>query len=116
MVIDMVDIKSEQQFDELLEKNELVFADFWASWCGPCMKLKPIMEKVCKKHNVVLAKVNVDNNKSLAQRYQVSSIPVILLFKWGEMRSGALGNKSEAEIIKMIDEERNPPKEELKTE
>ena len=112
----MVDIKSEQQFDELLEKNELVFADFWASWCGPCMILKPIMEKVCKDKGVVLAKVNVDNNKSLAGRYQISSIPVILLFKWGELRTGALGNKSEAEIIKMIDEEQNPPKEPLKTE
>ena len=128
MVIDMVDIKSEQQrskvvdiksetqFDELLEKNELVFADFWASWCGPCMILKPIIEKVCKDKGVVLAKVNVDDNRSLAQRYQVSSIPVIILFKWGEMRTGALGNKSAADIIKMIDDERSPPKEALKTE
>ena len=112
----VVDIKSETQFDEILEKNELVFVDFWASWCGPCMALKPVMEKVCKDKNVVLAKVNVDDNRPIAARYQVSSIPVILLFKWGEMRTGALGNKSEAEIIKMIDEERNPPKEPLKTE
>ncbi len=116
MVICLVDIKSEQQFDELLEKNELVFVDFWASWCGPCMMLKPIMEKVCKDKNVVLAKVNVDENKDIARRYQVSSIPVIILFRWGELRTGALGNKSEAEIIKMIDDERSPPKEELKTE
>ena len=112
----MVDIKSEQQFDELLEKNELVFADFWASWCGPCMILKPIIEKVCKDKGVVLAKVNVDDNKTLAQRYQISSIPVIILFRWGELRTGALGNKSAAEIEKMIYDERNPPKEELKTE
>ncbi len=112
----MVEIKSEQQFDEVLEKNELVFVDFWASWCGPCMKLKPIMEKVCKDKGVLLAKVDVDNNKDIGRRYQISSIPVILLFKWGELRSGALGNKSEAEIIQMIDDEKNPPKEELKTE
>ena len=112
----MVDIKSEQQFDELIEKNELVFVDFWAPWCGPCKALKPVLEKVCKDKDVMLIKVNIDDNRPLAQRYQVTSIPVMLLFKWGEMRTGALGNKSEAEIIKMIDDERNPPKEELKTE
>jgi len=112
----MVDIKSEQQFDEILEKNELVFVDFWAKWCGPCMKLKPVMEKVCKEKGVLLAKVNVDDNKDISRRYQVTSIPVILLFKWGEMRTGALGAKSEAEIIKMIDEERSPPTEEIKPE
>ena len=116
MVIDMVDIKSEQQFDELIEKNELVFVDFWAPWCGPCKALKPVLEKVCKDKDVMLIKVNIDDNRPLAQRYQVTSIPVMLLFKWGEMRTGALGNKSEAEIIKMIDDERNPPKEELKQE
>jgi len=117
MVIDMVEIKSETQFDELLGKSEeLVFVDFWATWCGPCKALKPVLEKVCKDKNVTLFEVNVDDNKTLAQRYQVNSIPVILLFKWGEMRSGAMGNKSEAEILQMIDEERNPPKEEMKTE
>ena len=80
------------------------------------MQLKPVMEKVCKEKDVLLAKVNVDDNKDIARRYQVSSIPVILLFKWGEMRTGALGSKSEAEIAKMIDEERSPPTEEIKQE
>ena len=113
----MVDIKSETQFDELMDKAEgLVLVDFWASWCGPCMALKPTVEKVCKDKNVTLFKVNVDNNKPLAQRYQVVSIPVIMLFKWGELRTGSVGNINETELVKMIDSEVEPPTENIKNE
>ena len=65
---------------------------------------------------VELFKVNIDDNRPLAGRYQVQSIPVILLFRFTEMRSGALGNQNAAQINKMIDDEEDPPKEPLKQE
>lgn len=72
-------------FDEEVIKNEgVVLVDFWATWCGPCKMIAPIVEEVASEvTNAKFAKVDVDANQALASKYQVSSIPTLIIFKNG---------------------------------
>jgi thioredoxin 1 len=81
---------------EVLEADEPVLVDFWAEWCGPCRAMNPTIESLAKDFKV--AKVNVDTNQSLAGRYQVSSIPALMIFKNGQIAARHLGITSEATL------------------
>ena len=85
----VIEITDEAGFDKVVGEKEKVFlVDFWAPWCGPCRVLTPLLERCVEKkghENVYLVKVNVDNNKSLAQRFRVRGIPTVLLFSDGVM-------------------------------
>ena len=72
-------------FNKVVDHN-LVLVDFWAEWCGPCKVQDPILDELAKEINgkVLVAKVNVDDNRTLADKYGVMSIPTIILFKNGE--------------------------------
>lgn len=85
---------------EVLDNKETVLVDFWASWCGPCRMLGPIMEEVAKEANVF--KVNVDDNEDLAIKYNISSIPCLIAFKDGKEKERSIGLKSKDEILKMV--------------
>ena len=82
----VVEINSEN-FEELVLKSETpVLVDFWAPWCGPCRLLTPTLEKLADEtESVVIAKLNVDENQSLAAKYQVRGIPTLILFKDGNL-------------------------------
>ena len=81
-----VNIFSEDNFTEsVLNSEKPVLVDFWASWCGPCRMLAPVVEELSDEHpEIVFGKVNVDECPELAMRYNISSIPALLLFRGGE--------------------------------
>ena len=86
--------------EEVLDSKEVVLVDFWASWCGPCRMLGPIMEEVAKE--VKVCKVNVDEEEELAAKYSISSIPCVIAFKDGKEISRSIGLKSKDDILKMV--------------
>lgn len=82
-------------------KDKIVLVDFWASWCGPCRALGPIMEEIANE-GVNVYKVNVDDNEKLAKQYGIMSIPCVIAFKNGEEINRSVGLKSKSEIIDLI--------------
>ena len=84
---------TKENFDEIaLGSQEPILVDFWATWCGPCRMLGPIVEKLSETHKV--GKVNVDEEMALAQRYGITSIPSLLVFKGGKLVNQSLGYQS----------------------
>jgi len=92
---------------EVLEKSKTtpVMVDFWASWCGPCTMLKPVIEKVAEEYGdkLVLAKVNVEENQKYAGQFGVMSIPAVKIFKNGEVADEFVGAQPEDSIKSFID-------------
>ena len=81
-----------------------VVIDFWAEWCGPCKMLSPTIDKIAEKYEgqVLVGKLNVDNSPSVAQRYNVRSIPNILIISDGEVKEQVVGNVPEADISALL--------------
>ncbi len=96
---------SKEEFDVILNDYELVFVDFWATWCGPCKMIAPIIEQLADKYveNVAFVKIDIDEQSELAQKYQIMSIPTIILFKSGKEINRLIGAKPITEYIKMIE-------------
>ena len=95
-----------ENFASEVEKSKLpVIADFWATWCGPCRMLSPILEEAEKELDgkAVVAKINVDEQPGLAEKFSVTSIPTLVVFKDGKAVKKSIGVISKAEIIALLD-------------
>lgn len=94
----MADIKiTDQNFDsEVLKADKPVLVDFWAVWCGPCRMQEPIIEELAEAMTgkVIVGKLNVDENPQMTQKYQVMSIPTLMIFKDGKMVKQFIGVQS----------------------
>ena len=96
-----------EDFEEkVLNSKKPVLVDFWASWCGPCRMLAPIVEKLSNEmpDKFDFYKVNVDEESSLAAQYGIMSIPTLLVFKNGEMVEQSVGVKGESQLKAMLTE------------
>jgi len=94
-------------FDETISSSEVpVVVDFWAEWCGPCKMIAPILEEIAveQEGKVTVAKLNVDEHPDLARRYDVMSIPTLLVFSDGELRKRLIGAKGKGQLLEELNE------------
>ena len=95
----------EQNFkEEVLESEKPVLIDFFATWCGPCKMMSPIIDEIAKEveNDVKVGKVDVDENQELAIKYDVMSIPTIIIFKNGKVEKTFVGLRDKEEILKEL--------------
>ena len=97
-----IDLNAEV-FDDLI-KEDLVLVDFYASWCGPCRMLSPILDEVINETDITLIKVDVDKHSTISKQYGIMTIPTMILFKNGEMIEKRVGMTSKDAVITWIKE------------
>lgn len=88
---------------EVLEAAQTVLVDFWAPWCGPCRMQTPILEEFSKENpDIKVVKVNVDDNAEISERYNIMSIPSLMVFKNGQLVNKAIGLQSKANLAELV--------------
>lgn len=89
---------------EVINSQIPVIVDFWATWCGPCRMIAPILEDIARENegSIKVAKINVDEEMELAMRFKIEAIPTLLIFKSGEMVNKSLGLMSKEEILSLV--------------
>lgn len=94
----------DSDFTQTINKFPLLLVDFWAPWCGPCRMMSPIIDQVGKEYQgkLVVGKVNVDENPNISRQFEISSIPMLILFKSGQAVNNIIGSVSKSRIDEMV--------------
>ena len=101
----IINVNKENFQKEVLEAKEPVLIDLWASWCGPCRMLAPILEQVAQERpDLKICKINVDEEPELANRFNVISIPLVVVVENGQVIKQSVGVKPAEAILQMLDE------------
>lgn len=93
-------------FDALINGDKPVLVDFWAEWCGPCRMVGPIVEEIAGEYadKMAVAKLNVDENPSTSHRYEVMSIPTLIVYQGGEVKKRIVGARPKAALVQELSE------------
>ncbi|TSE27424.1 Thioredoxin 1 [Tepidimonas sediminis] len=106
MASDLIQHVTDATFDrDVLQSGTPVLVDFWAEWCGPCRMIAPILDEVAQAYQgrLVVAKVNVDENRDIPARYGIRGIPTLMLFKDGQLAATKVGALTKAQLTAFID-------------
>jgi len=105
MSVNVTQVQNEKAFDELLKSNKVVLADFYADWCGPCRMVKPLIHQIADEYagRVAVATINVDANMALAQKYGISSIPDVRVFKDGKVYETFVGARPKTAYSEVLE-------------
>ena len=99
----MAKVATNTNFQELIQDSKLVVADFWATWCGPCRMLSPVLDEVEEMSDKIsVVKVNVDDADQIAMQYRIMSIPTLLFFKNGQVVDKTVGAMAKNVLIEKI--------------
>lgn len=97
-------IINKENFDKIINSNVPVLIDFYADWCGPCRMVGPIVEEIAnERDDVIIGKVNVDNDPELAEQFNVFSIPTLVVLKNGEEVNRVTGARPKAQILSLLE-------------
>ncbi len=99
----VITITNENFENQVLKAEKPVLLDFWASWCGPCRMVSPIVDEIANERaDIVVGKVNVDEQPTLAAKFGVMSIPTLVVLKDGKIVNQAVGARPKAQILSML--------------
>ena len=106
MASDLIQHVTDATFDrDVLQSGTPVLVDFWAEWCGPCRMIAPILDEVAQAYQgrLVVAKINVDENRDIPARYGIRGIPTLMLFKGGQLAATKVGALSKAQLTAFVE-------------
>lgn len=101
----VIELNEKNFEEEVVSSDKTVLIDFWASWCGPCRMMSPVIDQIAEEvgENIKVCKVNIDEEQSLALKYNVMSIPTFIVMKNGEETGRSVGVQDKSEIMNLIE-------------
>jgi thioredoxin 1 len=101
---DPIYIEGDSELSETVAEHDLVLADFYADWCGPCQMLDPVVETIATETAATVAKIDIDANQALATEYGVQGVPTLILFTEGTPKERLVGMQNEAQLRSLIEQ------------